>query len=189
MKKISVIKRDGSREPLDIDKIHRVLEWATENLPGTSVSDIEMRSHIQLHDGISTNRIHEIITAAADDLIKQEHNYQFAAARLALFHLRKLVLGQYDPVPLIDIVRKNVQRGVYDQELESYYSAAEWERLDSYLDHDRDCRLTSSAVKQIMDKYLVKDRTTGEIFETPQYAFMLIAAVIFRNYPTDVRLQ
>jgi ribonucleoside-diphosphate reductase alpha subunit len=189
MKKISVIKRDGHREPLDIDKIHKVLEWATDGLPGTSVSDIEMRSHIQLFDGISTEQIHEIITSAAEDLIKQEHNYQFAAARLALFHLRKKVLKQYDPIPLIDLVKRNVARGVYDQELESYYSAAEWERLNSFLDHDRDCRLTSAAVKQIMDKYLVKDRTTGEIFETPQYAFILIAAVIFKNYPHDVRMQ
>ena len=189
MKKISVIKRDGRREPLNIDKIHQVLEWATDGLTGTSVSDIEMRSHIQLHDGIGTDRIHEIITAAAEDLIKQEHNYQFAAARLALFHLRKKVLNQYEPIPLIDLVKANVARGVYDQEILSYYSDAEWQKLDAFLDHERDCRLTSAAVKQIMDKYLVKDRTTGEIFETPQYAFILIAAVIFKNYPADVRLQ
>jgi ribonucleoside-diphosphate reductase alpha subunit len=189
MKKISVVKRDGRREPLNIDKIHQVLEWATDGLTGTSVSDIEMRSHIQLHDGISTERIHEIITAAAEDLIKQEHNYQFAAARLALFHLRKKVLNQYEPIPLIDLVKANVARGVYDQEILSYYSDAEWQKLDAFLDHERDCRLTSAAVKQIMDKYLVKDRTTGEIFETPQYAFILIAAVIFKNYPADVRLQ
>lgn len=187
-KTISIIKRDGSREPLDIDKIHKVLEWATEDLPNTSVSDIEMKSHIQLYDGITSEKIHDIITQAAEDLIKQEYNYQYVAARLALFHLRKKVLGQYEPIHIHELVSRNVGRGVYDSKLLNYYSLEEWDRIDSFMDHRRDYRLTIAAVKQAMDKYLVKDRTTGEIYETPQYAFMLIGCVMFRNYPKETRL-
>lgn len=187
-KTISIIKRDGSREPLDIEKIHKVLEWATEDLPNTSVSDIEMKSHIQLYEGITTEQIHDILTKAAEDLIKQEYNYQFVAARLALFHLRKKVLGQFDPVPIQELVARNIERGVYDPNLLSYYSPEEWTKINSYIDHQRDYKLTSAAVKQAMDKYLVKDRTTGRIYETPQYAFMLIPCVMFKNYPRETRL-
>lgn len=187
-KKIYVIKRDGNPEPLDIDKIHKVLEWATEDLPSTSVSDIEMKSHLQIYDGITTEQIHDILTKAAEDLIKQEYNYQYVAARLALFHLRKKVLGQFEPIPIKNLVEINVRRGVYDQQLLSYYTDEEWSRINSYIDHSRDFRLTSAAVKQAMDKYLVKDRTTGRIYETPQYAFMLIACVMFKNYPKETRL-
>ena len=185
---ISIIKRDGTKEELDIDKIHKVLEWATEDLPNTSVSDIEMMSHIQIYDGIKTEQIHDILTKAAEDLIKQEYNYQYVAARLALFHLRKKVLGQFDPIPIQDLVARNIQRGVYDSQLLNYYSSEEWAKIDSWIDHHRDYKLTSAAVKQAMDKYLVKDRTTGQIYETPQYAFMLIACVMFKKYPREQRL-
>lgn len=188
-KAISVIKRNGTREVLDIDKIHKVLEWATEDLPNTSVSDIEMKSHLQFYDGITTDEIHNIITHAAEGLIKQEYNYQYAAARLALFHLRKKVLGQYDPIHIRDLVSKNIELRVYDPNLINYYSAEEWDKINSFVDHKRDYKLTSAAVKQAMDKYLVKDRTTGQIYETPQYAFMLISAVMFKNYPKDIRLN
>jgi ribonucleoside-diphosphate reductase alpha chain len=188
IKTINVVKRSGTREPLDIEKIHRVLEWATEGLANTSVSDIEMKSHIQFYDGITSEQIHDIVTQAAEDLIKQEHNYQYVAARLALYHLRKKVLGQYEPIPLHALVQRNVQAGVYDPQLLDYYSEAEWQRIDSFMDHDRDYRLTIAAVKQAQDKYLVKDRTTGRIYETPQYAFVLIAAVMFKNYPAESRL-
>jgi ribonucleoside-diphosphate reductase alpha chain len=188
-KTISVIKRNGTRELLDIEKIHKVLEWATEDLSNTSVSDIEMKSHLQFYDGITTDEIHNIITYASEGLIKQEYNYQYVAARLALFHLRKKVLGQYEPVHIRDLVTKNIQLRVYDPNLLSYYSTEEWDRINGFLDHRRDYRLTIAAVKQAMDKYLVKDRTSGKIYETPQYAFMLIAAVMFRNYPRETRLN
>lgn len=188
MVNISVKKRKGHRESLDIEKIHRVLEWATQDLPNTSVSDIEMKSHIQIYDDISTEQIHDILTKAAEDLIKQEYNYQYVAARLALFHLRKKVLGQYDPIHIRDLVEKNVDRGVYDPQLLTYYNSEEWDRINGFLDHQRDYRLTIAAVKQAIDKYLVKDRTTGQIWETPQYAFMLIGCVMFRNYPSETRL-
>jgi ribonucleoside-diphosphate reductase alpha chain len=189
MIKISVKKRNGNRETLDIEKIHKVLEWATQDLPNTSISDIEMKSHIQLYDSITTEQIHDILTKASEDLIKQEHNYQYVAARLALFHLRKKVFGHYDPIHLCDLIEKNIQRGVYDPQLLTYYSAEEWDRINGFIDHQRDYKLTIAAVKQAMDKYLVKDRTTGEIYETPQYAFMLIPCVMFRNYPRETRLN
>lgn len=188
MTKISVKKRNGRRELLDIEKIHKVLEWATQDLPNTSVSDIEMKSHIQIHDDISTEQIHDILTKAAEDLIKQEYNYQYVAARLALFHLRKKVLGQYDPIHIRDLIQQNIDRGAYDPQLLSYYTDDEWDRINSFMDHRRDYRLTIAAVKQATDKYLVKDRTTGEIYETPQYAFMLIGCVMFRKYPRESRL-
>jgi len=188
-KTISVIKRNGTRELLDIEKIHKVLEWATEDLTNTSVSDIEMKSHLQFYDGITTDEIHNIITYASEGLIKQEYNYQYVAARLALFHLRKKVLGQYEPIHIRDLVTKNIQLRVYDANLLSYYSTEEWDRINGFLDHKRDYRLTIAAVKQAMDKYLVKDRTSGQIYETPQYAFMLIAAVMFKNYPRETRLN
>jgi ribonucleoside-diphosphate reductase alpha chain len=189
MVNISVKKRKGHRESLDIEKIHKVLEWATQDLPNTSVSDIEMKSHIQIYDDISTEQIHDILTKAAEDLIKQEYNYQYVAARLALFHLRKKVLGQYDPIHIRDLVQQNINRGAYDPQLLSYYTNDEWDRINSFMDHQRDYRLTIAAVKQAVDKYLVKDRTTGEIYETPQYAFMLIPCVMFRNYPRETRLN
>lgn len=185
---ISIVKRNGSREPLDIDKIHKVLEWATEDLPNTSVSDIEMKSHIQFYDGITSEQIHEILIKAAEDLVKQEYNYQYVAARLALFHLRKKVLGQYDPPHIREVIQKNINRRVYDPDLLSYYSDDEWDRINSFIDHRRDYRLTIAAVKQAIDKYLVKDRTTGEIYETPQFAFMLIGCVMFKKYPRETRL-
>lgn len=188
MVQISVKKRKGHREVLDIEKIHKVLEWATQDLPNTSVSDIEMKSHIQIYDDISTEQIHDILTKAAEDLIKQEYNYQYVAARLALFHLRKKVLGQYDPIHIRDLVQQNINRKIYDSNLLGYYSNDEWDKINSFIDHQRDYRLTIAAVKQAIDKYLVKDRTTGQIYETPQYAFMLIGCVMFRNYPKDIRL-
>jgi ribonucleoside-diphosphate reductase alpha chain len=189
MVNISVKKRKGHRESLDIEKIHKVLEWATQDLPNTSVSDIEMKSHIQIYDDISTEQIHDILTKAAEDLIKQEYNYQYVAARLALFHLRKKVLGQYDPIHIRDLVQQNINRGAYDPQLLSYYTNDEWDRINSFMDHQRDYRLTIAAVKQAVDKYLVKDRTTGQIYETPQYAFMLIGCVMFRKYPRETRLN
>lgn len=186
---ISIVKRDGTREPLDIEKIHKVLEWATDELENTSISDIEMKSHIQFYDGITSEQIHEILIKAAEDLVKQEYNYQYVAARLALFHLRKKVLGQYDPPHIRSIVQKNIDRRVYDPDLLGYYTDEEWERINSFIDHRRDYKLTIAAVKQAMDKYLVKDRTTGQIYETPQYAFMLIPCVMFKNYPKATRLN
>jgi ribonucleoside-diphosphate reductase alpha chain len=187
---INVIKRDGTKESLDVEKMHRVLEWACEDLAGVSVSDIEMKSHIQFYDGITTGEIHDITTSAAEDLISEESpNYQYAAARMMIFDLRKKVFGSYEPRRLYDIVKENVAQGLYDAALLEWYSEAEWVKLGSYLKHDRDFKLTAAAIKQIKDKYLIQDRGTKQFFETPQIAFMVMCATGFHKYPKSTRLQ
>lgn len=187
---IHVVKRNGKKEPLDVEKMHRVLEWACEDLAGVSVSDIEMKSHIQFFDGISTGKIHDITTAAAEDLISEDTpNYQYVAARMMIFDLRKKVFGSFEPMRLIDIVKDNVTKNVYDPDLMNWYSEEEWIKMGSYLKHDRDFRFTAAGVKQILDKYLIQDRSTKTYFETPQIAFMLIAATAFHKYPKEKRLQ
>lgn len=186
---INVIKRRGDKEPLDIEKIHKVLEWACEDLVGVSVSDIEMKSHLQFYDGITSNKIHDITISAAEELISTDSpNYQFVAARLMIFDLRKKVFGSFEPKRLIDIVKENVERGSYDKNLLTWYSEDEWIKLGSYLKHDRDFKLTAASVKQIKDKYLIQDRSTKNFFETPQISFMMIAATGFHNYPKETRL-
>ena len=178
-----VLKRGGATEPHEVEKIHKVLEWACEGITGVSVSDIEMAANIQFYDLIPTETIHDILIAAAEDLISEDTpNYQYVAARLALFQLRKKVLGGYNPIHLLDLVRKNVELGLYDPQLESYYTESEWDLLNSFINHKRDDKLTIASVKQLKDKYLVQDRSTKTVYETPQYAFMLIAAVLFKNY-------
>jgi len=187
---IQVTKRNGEREPLDVEKMHRVLEWACEELAGVSVSDIEMKSHIQFYDGIATSEIHDITTSAAEDLISEERpNYQYVAARMMIFDLRKKVFGSYEPIRLLDIVKRNAERGIYDKNILSWYTEEEWLKLGSYLKHERDFKLTAAAVKQIKDKYLIQDRSTRTYYETPQIAFMLIAATGFHKYPKATRLQ
>lgn len=187
---INVTKRDGTQEPLDVEKMHRVLEWACEDLAGVSVSDIEMKSHIQFYDKITTQKIHEITISAAEDLISEDSpNYQYVAARLMVFDLRKRVFGSFETRRLLEVVKENVARGIYDKDLLTKYSEEDWNKLGSYLKHDRDFRLTAAAIKQIKDKYLLQDRSTKVYYETPQVAFMLIAATGFMNYPAETRMQ
>lgn len=187
---IYVAKRNGGREKLDVEKMHRVLEWACEDLAGVSVSDIEMKSHIQFYDGITTSKIHDITAAAAEDLISEDNpNYQYVAARLMIFDLRKKVFGSFEPRRFYDVVKENVGRGIYDPDMLSWYTEEEFNKLGSYIKHDRDFRLTAAAVKQIKDKYLIQDRSTKQYFETPQIAFMLIAATGFHRYPKETRLS
>jgi ribonucleoside-diphosphate reductase alpha chain len=186
---INVIKRDGRKEPLDINKIHIMVEEACEGLAGVSVSQIEMNADLQFIDGITTADIQEILIRSASDLISLEKpNYQFAAARLLLYGLRKDVFGQFDYIPLYDLVKKNVERGVYDAELMELYSEAEWRQLDVYINHQRDLDFTYAGMRQVVDKYLVQDRSSGRVYETPQYMYMMIAATLFATYPTDKRL-
>jgi ribonucleoside-diphosphate reductase alpha chain len=187
---INVIKRDGRKEPLDINKIHLMVEEACEGLAGVSVSQIEMNADLQFNDGITTADIQEILVRSASDLISLEKpKYQYAAARLLLYGLRKDVFGQFDYIPLYDLVKQNVERGVYDSELLTQYTEAEWRQLDVYINHERDLEFTYAGMRQVVDKYLVQDRSTGRIFETPQYMYMMIAATLFATYPTDKRLS
>lgn len=183
---INVVKRDGHTEPLNIDKIHLVLEWACERLDNVSVSEIEMASQIQFYDNIKTSDIHETMIKSAAELISEEvPEYQYVAGRLINYQLRKEVYNSYLPEPLLDHVKRVVAAGYYDPLLLKKYSEKDWKILDNYIDHNRDYNLTYAAMEQFRGKYLVKNRATGKIFETPQVAFMLISMTLFANYKVD----
>ncbi|MDO2948535.1 class 1a ribonucleoside-diphosphate reductase subunit alpha [Aeromonas simiae] len=185
-----VTKRNGNKEPIDLDKIHRVLDWAAEGLDNVSVSQVELKSHIQFYDGIRTSDIHETIIKAAADLISQESpDYQYMAARLAIFHLRKKAYGQFEPPHLYQHIAKLVDMGKYDKHLLEDYTQAEFDELHAHLDHNRDMTFSYAAVKQLEGKYLVQNRVTGEIYESPQFLYMLVAACLFSKYPKSTRLD
>lgn len=184
-----VTKRSGEREPLDLDKIHRVISWAAEGLNNVSVSQVEIKSHIQFYDGIKTEDIHETIIKAAADLISEEApDYQYLAARLAIFHLRKLAYGKFEPPHLYQQVKRMVENGRYDKHLLEDYTEAEFNELNDYMDHGRDLNFSYAAVKQLEGKYLVQNRVTGEIYESAQFLYLLVAACLFANYPRETRL-
>ena len=187
---ISVTKRDGRKEVLDVEKLHKVVFWATEGVKDVSASEVEIRSQIQFYANIKTTDIQETLIKAAADLISEEYpNYQYVAGRLINYHLRKVVYNQYQPLPLIESIKKNVKSGFYDPALLTDYTEEEWAKLDKYIDHERDMELTYVAMEQMRGKYLVQNRVTGEILETPQVAYMLIAATLFSKYPKETRLQ
>lgn len=189
-KAVYVTKRDGRKELLDINKIHRMVEEACEGLSGVSVSQIEMNADLQFTDGVTTNDIQEILVRSANDLISLEKpNYQYVAARLLLYGLRKDVFGQFDYVPLLDLVKQNAANGVYDKTIVEAYTEDEWDQLNSYMNHDRDLHFTYAGMRQVVDKYLVQDRSNGKIFETPQFMYMLISATLFQKYPKERRLS
>ena len=187
---LHVTKRDGRTEPLDLDKIHRVVTWAAEGLDNVSVSQVELRAHIQFYAGMKTADIHETLIRAAADLISTEApDYQYLAARLAMFHLRKKAYGEFTPPSLYQHVQKLVAEGRYDAHLLEDYSAAEFAELDAHLNHDRDMLFAYAAIKQLEGKYLVQNRVTGEIYESPQFLYMLVAACLFSRYPQATRLD
>jgi len=190
MTQIQVTKRSGGKESLNLEKLHKVVFWATEGITGVSASEVEIKSHIQFYNGIETSAIQETLIKSAADLISEETpNYQYVAGRLINYHLRKQVYGDYTPWPLIDLVRKNVEAGFYDTGLLAAYTEEEWMTLDSFVKHERDENFTYVAMEQWRGKYLVQNRVTNEIFETPQVAYLLIAATLFQNYPKETRLQ
>ncbi|PHM63659.1 class 1a ribonucleoside-diphosphate reductase subunit alpha [Xenorhabdus ishibashii] len=185
-----VTKRDGHKEQIDLDKIHRVVTWAAEGLKNVSVSQVELRSQIQFYDGIKTSDIHETMIKAAADLISGDApDYQYLAARLAIFHLRKKAYGQFEPPALYDHVVKMVNLGKYDKHLLEDYSKEEFEQMDNFIDHLRDMDFSYAAVKQLEGKYLVQNRVTGEIYESAQFLYMLVAACLFSAYPKETRLD
>jgi ribonucleoside-diphosphate reductase alpha chain len=186
---LSVSKRDGRKEPLDLDKIHRVIAWAAEGLNHVSVSQVELKSHIQFYDGIRTEDIHEtIIKAAADQISKDTPDYQYLAARLAVFHLRKKAYGQFEPPKLYDHMVKMVESHKYDAHLLADYTKDEIDKLDAYIDHSRDMTFSYAAVKQLEGKYLVQNRVTGDIYESAQFLYMLVAACLFSKYSKETRM-
>lgn len=188
-KSLLVTKRSGAKEPIDLDKIHRVLDWAAEGLDNVSVSQVELRSHIQFYDGIRTEDIHETIIKAAADLISEDTpDYQYLAARLAVFHLRKKAYGRFTPPHLYDHVTRLTEAGKYDQHILADYSRDEFNALNDYINHDRDLTFSYAAMKQLEGKYLVQNRINGDIYESPQFLYMLVAACLFSKYPKDTRL-
>jgi ribonucleoside-diphosphate reductase alpha chain len=187
----SVVKRNGSVEGLDLNKLHLMVDEACKDLAGVSASQVEMQSGIQFYDGITTGEVQEILIRSASDLIDLEHpNYQFVAARLLLFALRKQLFGRMHECPTVfEHTKKCVELGVYDAEILSLYDAEEFEKLQSYIDHSRDYLFTYAGLRQVSDKYLVQDRSSGQIYETPQFMYILIAATIFSKYPKETRLD
>lgn len=187
---IQVTKRDGSQEPLNIEKIHRQVMWATEGTSGVSASEVEIKSQLQFYNGIKTVDIQETLIKAAADLISEEApNYQYVAGRLINYHIRKEVFGGIAPVKLEDHVRMVTDAGYYDAQLMTDYTSAEWNTMDTYMDHDRDYDLTYAAMEQLRGKYLVKNRVTGKLWETPQILYILIAATLFSRYPRETRMK
>ena len=190
MTQIQVQKRNGNREPLDLEKLHKVVFWATQNITGVSASEVEIKSHLQFYNGIQSSNIQETLIKSAADLISDETpNYQYVAGRLICYHLRKQVYGQFQPCALYELVKRNVKSGFYDQELLDTYTEDEWARIDSFIKHDRDEQLTYAAMEQFRGKYLVQNRVTKEIKETPQVAYVLIAAILFGKYPKESRMS
>ncbi len=187
---IKVTKRDGRLEDINLDKIHRVVTWAAEGLQNVSVSQVELKSHIQFYNGIRTDDIHETIIKAAADLISQDTpDYQYLAARLAIFHLRKIAYGEFEPPLLYDHVKKLTEAGKYDRHIIADYSREEFNELNAYIDHSRDMTFSYAAVKQLEGKYLVQNRVTRQIYETPQFLYILVAMCLFSKYPKETRLD
>ena len=187
---MKVTKRDGRLEPINLDKIHKVVTWAAEGLDNVSVSQVELKSHIQFYNGIRTDDIHETIIKSAADLISEDTpDYQYLAARLAIFHLRKIAYGEYTPPHLFAHVQKMVALGKYDAHLLQDYTEAEYNELNGYIDHERDLTFSYAAVKQLEGKYLVQNRVTRQIFESPQFLYILVAMCLFAKYPKNTRLD
>ncbi|XOT96912.1 class 1a ribonucleoside-diphosphate reductase subunit alpha [Alcaligenes pakistanensis] len=187
---LMVTKRDGRTEPINLDKIHRVVDWAAEGLNNVSVSQVELRSHIQFYNGIRTSDIHETIIKSAADLISEDTpDYQYLAARLAIFHLRKIAFGQFEPPTLFDHVTLQTKEGRYDPHLLQDYTRAEFDELGAHLDHWRDMNFSYGAVKQLEGKYLIQNRVTKRIYESPQFLYMLVAMCLFARYPAETRLS
>lgn len=187
MTDINVTKRNGSLEPLDLNKIHRVLTWAAEGLDGVSVSEVELRAKLQLVDKVKTEDIHKILTKTAADMISETSpDYQYMSARLEMFDLRKRAYGEFTPPRFYDHVKKLVDAGKYDKDLLNYPESY-FDEMEKVLNHDNDMHLAYSAIKQLSGKYLVKNRVTGELYETPQFCFMLIPMTLFAEYPEPER--
>jgi len=186
-----VKKRDGSIEPLNLEKMHIMCEEACKNLAGVSASQVEIQSGIQFYDGITTAEIQEILIRSASDLISLDNpNYQYVAARLLLYSLRKSLYGRLWEVPhLMDHIQKCIKKDVYDADILVKYCEEEIELLNGIIDHGRDFLFTYAGLRQVADKYLVQDRSSGKVYETPQFMYLLIAMTIFADYPKKTRLD
>ncbi|MBR1375243.1 MAG: ribonucleoside-diphosphate reductase subunit alpha [Cardiobacteriaceae bacterium] len=187
---IAVAKRDGRREKINLDKIHKVVAWSAEGLDNVSVSQVELKAHIQFYDGITTKSIHETLIKSAADLISEETpDYQYMAARLLMFHLRKIAYGQYNPPSLYEHITKLTKEGKYDKQIVQKYAKEDCDLIDKFIDHERDLNFSYVAVKQLEGKYLVQDRTTKQVYETPQFLYVLVGMCLFAEYPKETRLD
>lgn len=187
---MKVTKRSGESEDFSLDKIHRILEWATNGIENVSISDIEMNAKLNLRDNISTREIHEILIKSANNLITLENpNYQYVAARLLNYALRKDVWGESEPPRLIDHIKHCVKEGIYDSYILEMYKESDIQKLGKYIKHNRDEQFSYAGIQQLVDKYLIRNRKTGEIYETPQFAYMLIAMFAFAKYDPKTRLS
>jgi len=187
----NVKKRSGHIERLDLQKMHKMVEEACKDLAGVSASQVEINSGVQFYDGISTKEIQEILIRSASDLIDLESpNYQYVASRLLLFSLRKQLWGRMHESPSLgDHATKCVRMKIYDSYFHTKYNDEEIDLLDTYIDHERDYLFTYAGLRQVVDKYLVQDRSTGDVYETPQFMYMMIAATMFAEYPPETRLD
>jgi len=189
IKAVCVTKRNGEKENLNLNKFHRVVSWACEGVSNVSASEIEIRSHIQFYDGIKTSDIQETLIKAAADLITEETpNYQYVAGRLINYHLRKQVYGGIEIPSLYNHIVSVINTGYYDKDILNWYTEEDINTLNTYIDHNRDYNIAYVGMEQFRGKYLIKNRVTNQIYETPQMAYMLIAMVLFRNY-TENRLK
>lgn len=189
-KEIQVIKRSKEKEVFNIDKINKTVKWAVDGIKDVSLSDIEINAKINIRDGITTEEIHQVLIESAANLITIDTpNYQYVAGRLLTYQLRKNVWGGKNPPKLIDLIKKNINAGVYTSEILDLYSEKELNKIDEFIDHDKDFIFTYAGIKQLIDKYLVQNRKTKEVYETPQFAYILIAAIAFAKYPKETRLD
>ena len=189
---INVKKRNGrGTEPLNIEKIHEMVEYACEDITGVSASQVEMKSGLQFYDGIETMDIQQILIKSAADLVDLNNpNYTYVASRLLLYSLRKQVIGKlWDHPHFYDFVKKNVELGLYDEEIFKNYQRKDFDRMENWLNHNRDYDFTYAGLRQVLDKYLVQDRSTNKIYETPQFMYMMIAATLFAKYPKERRMS
>jgi len=179
---INVTKRDGNLQKFNLDKVHKVLEWATEGITGVSQSEIELRANLQLYDKIPAYDIHELLIKSSAELIsEQTPNYQFVAARLISYKIRKEVYNHYEPWTLKKLIAKNIKRGVYDKSILDKYTESEIDQLNNYIKHDRDDTFTYAGMEQFRGKYLVQDRSTNQVYESPQMLYMMVSATLFAD--------
>jgi ribonucleoside-diphosphate reductase alpha chain len=187
---INVQKRNGKQELLDINKIHFVVEEACEGLAGVSASQIEINANLQFYDGITSKDIQNVLVRSANDLTSLETpNYQYAAARLLLYDVRKEAYGQYEYMPLLKLILRNIKSGVYDRGIVESYNKTEFKKMNTWIKRERDLQFAYAGLRQVVDKYLVQDRSSGAVYETPQDMYMMIAATLFANYPKEKRMS
>ena len=190
MSNIYVTKRSGEKEGFNIDKIHKIINWAISDLSDVHLSDIEINARLNLQNNISTKDIHKVLIESAANLITLETpNYQYVACRLLNYQLRKDVWGGKHAPRLIEVIKDGIKNKIYDPVILEKYTDEEINKIGEIIDHERDFLFTYAGVKQLCDKYLIKNRITNIIYETPQFAYILISLYGFINYSKDTRLE